>query len=89
MKQITVRDVPDRVLAFVREEAAERHQSLSGFVRSLLVAEVERLQEERRRRRLGEAVQSALSDYRASASWLSGVSSEEVVAAVRGVRDEH
>lgn len=89
MKQVTVREVPESVLDVVREEAAARHQSLSGFIRALLVAEAERLQDERRRRQVASEVQADLTRYRAAnRPWLADISSRDVVASVRAARDE-
>lgn len=89
MKQITVREVPESVLDVVREEAAARHQSLSGFIRALLVAEAERLHDERRRRQLGNEVQADLARYRsANRAWLTDLSSTDVVASVWAAREE-
>jgi plasmid stability protein len=56
MSQMTLRDIPEDVVDALREEAAERGQSMNAIVRSVLEAHV---QEERRRREMEDAMRAA------------------------------
>ncbi len=42
MKQLTLRDIPEEVVQALREEAAERGQSMNAVARSALAEHVER-----------------------------------------------
>lgn len=74
MKRINLRDVPDDVYSSVAAAAASNRQSLNAYV-------LERLAEMARAARIGEY----LSGYRAPDA--TGISSDDVVDAVRHVRE--